>query len=224
MGLEKFYLPACLTVGGVLLVFTVLGGEGIVPAAWGQREPHVGEHVEEVARNARPEAPARSVRRRLEEYDSHVRYFSGLAYTRGGVNLNTNFVRALIAAESGARPRVVSSAGAIGLMQIRPETGRRAARTLYETGYDFRFVDRRRLRSVSAEDLKDPALNLLIGCYLLDRYNAEFGDHLARTVGAWNAGPERVRQHRGTPPYEETVGLIRRVNSFYLFFRRQGGR
>jgi len=33
-----------------------------------------------------------------------------------------------------------------------------------------------------------------------------------------------VRQYRGTPPYEETVGLIRRVNAFYLFFRRQDAR
>ena len=214
-------------VGGLLLLLAALGGGPVVPSAWGQAgsyvDGHVDEHAQRVARNARPRAPARSIRRRLREYDSYVQYFSGLAYTRSGVNLNTNFVRALIAAESGARPAVVSSAGAIGLLQIRPETGRRAARALYDTGYDFRFVDRRRLRRLSADDLKDPALNILIGCYLLDRYNAEFGDNLARTVGAWNAGPDRVRQYRGTPPYEETVTLIRRVNDFYLFFRGRRG-
>lgn len=207
-------------IGGMLL-FGVLWSGIAVPSASGQRGPRVDKPVRKVAQNARPEAPARSVRRRLREYESYIQYFSGLAYTRSGVNLNTNFVRAMIAAESGARPQVVSSAGAIGLMQIRPETGRRAARALYDTGYDFRYIDRRQLRSLSADDLKDPALNILIGCYLLDRYNAEFGDNLARTVGAWNAGPERVRQHRGTPPYEETVGLIRRVNAYYLFFRRE---
>ncbi|WP_332326621.1 lytic transglycosylase domain-containing protein [Salinibacter sp.] len=216
-------LPGCPVVVGGVLLLAALGSEAFAPSAWAQRGPHVGEHVRQVAQNARPEAPARSTRRRLRDYESYVQYFSGLAYTRRGVNLNTNFVRALIAAESGARPRVVSSAGAVGLMQIRPETGRRAARALHATGYDFRFVDRQRLRNVSAGDLKDPALNILIGCYLLDRYNAEFGDHLARTVGAWNAGPERVRQHRGTPPYAETVELIRRVNAFYLFFQRRGG-
>jgi len=216
-------IRACL-VGGALFLLVALGSIPVVPSAWGQEGPQVNEHARRVAQNTRPKAPARSIRRRLRDYDSYVQYFSGLAYTRSGVNLNTNFVRALIAAESAARPQVVSSAGAIGLMQIRPETGRRAARALYDTGYEFRFVDRRRLRSLSADDLKDPALNILIGCYLLDRYNAAFGDNLARTVGAWNAGPERVRQHRGTPPYEETVGLIRRVNAFYLFFRRQGDR
>lgn len=223
MAPEEHRLVLRTSVVGVLLLGVLWGG-AVVPSAWGQRGPHVDEHVQEVTQNARPEAPARSVRHRLRDYESYVQYFSGLAYTRSGVNLNTNFVRALIAAESGARPQAVSSAGAIGLMQIRPETGRRAARSLYDTGYDFRFIDRRQLRSLSADDLKNPALNILIGCYLLDRYNAEFGDNLARTVGAWNAGPERVRQYRGTPPYEETVGLIRRVNAFYLYFRRQDGR
>jgi soluble lytic murein transglycosylase-like protein len=207
-------------LGGVLLL-CILGGT-TVPAAWAQSGPRVDDHVRRVAQNARPEAPARSTQRRLADYAPYIQYFSGLAYTRSGVNLSTNFVRALIAAESAARAEVVSSDGAIGLMQIRPETGRRAARALYATGYDFRFVDRRRLRRLSPDDLTDPAVNILIGCYLLDRYNAEFGDHLARTVGAWNAGPERVRQYSGTPPYEETVELIRRVNAFYLFFRRQG--
>jgi soluble lytic murein transglycosylase-like protein len=208
-------------LGGVLLL-CVLGGSTAVPAARAQHGPHVDDHVRRVAQNARPEAPARATQRRLADYAPYIRYFSGLAYTRSGVNLNTNFVRALIAAESAARPEAVSTDGAIGLMQIRPETGRRAARALYATGYDFQFVDRRRLRALSPDDLTDPAVNILIGCYLLDRYNAEFGDHLARTVGAWNAGPERVRQYSGTPPYEETVELIRRVNAFYLFFRRQG--
>jgi len=208
-------------VGGMFLLGVLWSGAVGAPA-WGQRGPHVDEHVRQVAQNARPEAPARSTRRRLADYARYIRYFSGLAYTRSGVNLSPNFVRALIAAESAARPEAVSSDGAIGLLQIRPETGRRAARALYATGYDFRFVDRRRLRTLSPDDLTDPALNILIGCYLLDRYNAEFGDNLARTVGAWNAGPERVRQYSGTPPYEETVGLIRRVNAFYLFFRRQG--
>lgn len=206
-----------------LILVGVLWGVAVPPETQAQRGPHVEEHVRRVAQNTGPEAPAPSTRRRLQEYDSYIRYFSGLAYTRRGVNLSTNFVRALIAAESGARPEAVSSDGAIGLMQIRPETGRRAARALHATGYEFRFVPRHRLRTLSAEDLKNPAVNILIGCYLLDRYNAEFGDNLARTVGAWNAGPDRVRQHRGTPPYEETVGLVRRVNAFYLYFRRSDG-
>ncbi len=178
-------------------------------------------YVQHIAQRTNPEPPARATRQRLQKYEEYVQYFSGLAYSRTGVNVNADFVRALMAAESAARPHARSSDGAIGLLQILPSTGRLAARELYATGYDFRFVDRERLRSLSARDLKDPAINILIGCYLLDRYNAEFGGHLARTVGAWNAGAKRIRQYRGTPPYQETLELIARVNAFYLFFLRR---
>lgn len=168
--------------------------------------------------------PARGTRRRVRSYDRYIEYFSGLSYSRARYTVNSNFVRALIAAESSGRPDVVSVDGAIGLMQILPETGRRAARALYATGFDFRYVDRRRLQSLDAGDLRDPAINILIGCYLLDRYNLEFGDNLARTVGAWNAGPRRIRQYGSAPPYEETLELIGRVNAYYLHFRRRARR
>lgn len=178
-------------------------------------------YVSRITQQTRPEAPAPVTQERLQYYESYLQYFARLDYTRSGVTVNANFVRALIAAESNARPSAVSEDNAIGLMQIRPATGRRAAQKLYASGYNFRYVDRKRLRSLRAQDLKNPAVNILIGCYLLDRYNAAFGGHLARTVGAWNAGPHRVRKHGGTPPFPETLALIDRVNSFYLYFRRR---
>lgn len=202
-----------------VLVVALLGIGGVLASAHGQSTPK--DYVRRMAQRTAPKAPAVSIRRRLQRYESYIQYFTGLVYTRAGVTVNANFVRALIAAESGARPRAISEDGAIGLLQIRPETGRRAAEKLYATGYDFRYVSRGTLRDLDAEDLKEPAVNILIGAYLLDRYNAAFGGHLARTVGAWNAGPHRVRQYRGTPPYEETLDLIDRVNAFYLFFRRR---
>jgi soluble lytic murein transglycosylase-like protein len=201
------------------LFLFVLGGT--VATIQAQPTPTTKDYVHRIAQQTRPKAPATAIRKRLQRYTEYVQYFTGLVYTRTGVTVDPDFVRALIAAESSARPRAVSEDGAIGLLQIRPETGRQAARKLYVTGYNFRHVDRDRLQSLEAQDLKDPAINILIGCYLLDRYNAAFGDHLARTIGAWNAGPDRVREYEGTPPYQETLGLIARVNAFYLFFRRQ---
>lgn len=193
----------------------------LLPSSAQAQSSPAHERIRRIAERTRPEAPARATRQRLRKYEAYIQYFSGLAYSRAGVSVNPDFVRALIAAESAARPNAISSDGAIGLLQIRPPTGRRAARALHETGYDFRYVDRARLRSLKPKDLRDPAVNILIGCYLLDRYNAEFGGHLARTVGAWNAGAERIRQYRGPPPFPETLGLIARVNAFYLFFLRR---
>lgn len=179
------------------------------------------EYVSRAVQDTQPTAPSVATKKRLQHYNSYIQYFTGLSYTRTGKTVDADFVRALIVAESNARPTAVSADNAVGLLQIRPETGRRAAQQLYEMEYHFRHVDRKRLRSLRTQDLKNPAVNVLIGCYLLDRYNATFGDHLARTVGAWNAGPSRVQQHRGTPPYPETIALIARVNAFYLYFHRR---
>ncbi len=190
-------------------------------AAIAQGQTTSKAYVSRIVQQARPQAPAARTRDRLRYYESYIQYFAGLSYARSGMTVDADFVRALIAAESNARPSAVSEDNAIGLMQIRLQTGRRAARQLYDSGYNFRHVDRKRLRSLRTQDLKNPAVNILVGCYLLDQYNAAFGDHLARTVGAWNAGPEQVRKYEGTPPFPETLALIDRVNSFYLYFRRR---
>lgn len=203
---------------GILLVGVFV--LAVPTTALGQQPEGSAEYVQRVARRMAHEVPARITRRRVRTYDRYIRYFAGLSYTRQGITVSANFVRALMAAESGGRPKVVSGDGAIGLLQIMPETGQRAARKLYSTGYNFRFVERQRLRTLTARDLKDPAVNILIGCYLLDRYNKTFGDNLARTVGAWNAGPDRVSQYGSAPPYDETLELIGRVNAYYQFFLR----
>ncbi len=189
--------------------------------AMAQSRAQVRQYVEQMAR----ETPGAVVQERLVRYDALIRYMTSLSFSRPGVTVNASFVRALISAESAAVPTAVSSKGAIGLMQIMPATGRPAAKALHASGYDFRFVDERRLENLSAEDLKTPAINVLIGCYLLDRYNQRFGNDLARTVSAWNAGPQAVARYQGTPPYRETLELIGRVNAYYVYYnRRQGGR
>jgi soluble lytic murein transglycosylase-like protein len=202
----------------VLLVGT--GAPAGPASAQSQDASDVEDYVQRVAQRMADEVPPAATQRRMRAYERYIQYFSQLSFSRARVTVNTNFVRALIAAESSARPKAVSPDGAIGLMQILPETGRRAARALYASERTFRYVRRARLRSVEARDLKDPAINILIGCYLLDRYNKEFQNNLAHTVGAWNAGPHRVRQYRRTPPYTETLELIGRVNAYYLYFRR----
>lgn len=201
----------------VWLCAALLAGWMSVEGTHAQSRAQVREHVQRMAR----EVPSRTVQERLARYESLIQYMTSLSFTRPGITVNTSFVRALIAAESAAVPTAVSSKGAIGLMQIMPSTARPAARALAATGYDFRYVDERRLANLTADDLKTPAINLLIGCYLLDRYNGRFGNDLAKTVGAWNAGPRAVDRYRGAPPYRETLELIGRVNAYYVYFGRQ---
>jgi len=200
------------------LVGGIIAAALVVSDVWAQRiDRRVRLEVDRMAR----EVPSATMQRRVARHESLIQYFTGLAYTRPGITVNASFVRALVSAESAGVATAVSHKGAIGLMQIMPATARPAARALYETGYDFRYVDESRLQALTAEDLKTPAINLLIGCYLLDRYNGQYGNNLAKTVSAWNAGPRSVDRHGGAPPYRETLELIGRVNAYYVFYDRK---
>jgi soluble lytic murein transglycosylase-like protein len=164
--------------------------------------------------------PPHRTQERLKKYDHLVKYMSTLAFTRRGVTVSANFLRALISAESAADPFAVSDKNAIGLTQITIETGRVAAKELYQMDHDFKYVNEDRLKNLQSSDLFDPAINLLICTYLMDKYNSDFGNNLVLTISAWNAGPGAVMRYKGYPPYEETLTLIGRVNSYYNYYRK----
>jgi hypothetical protein len=99
-------------------------------------------------------------------------------------------ISSVIAAESGFNPRAVSRKRAQGLMQLVPQTASRYAVT----------------------DAFDPAQNIDGGTrYLKDLLKQYHGD-LARALAAYNAGPQRVQQYRGVPPYPETRAYVKRVS------------
>jgi len=166
------------------------------------------------------ETPPEKTQERLEEFEPLIRYFSKLSFSRPGISVSSNFLRALISAESAADPYAVSDKNAIGLTQITVETGRIAAKELHKMGYDFKYVDEQKLKNLQASDLFDPAVNLLICVYLLDKYNMNYGSNLMLTISAWNAGPGAIKRYKGYPPYEETMTLIARVQSYYKYYQR----
>lgn len=166
------------------------------------------------------EVPPKSTLERLNDFEEYIRYFTSLSFSRPGYKVNGNFLRALISAESAANPYAVSDKNAIGLTQITWETGRIAARELYNTKYDFKFVDENRLKDLQESDLFDPAINILICVYLIDKYNANYNGNLALIISAWNAGPGSIIQYRGYPPYDETLTLIARVNSYLKYYMK----
>lgn len=102
---------------------------------------------------------------------------------------------AVVETESSFSPKAVSPDGAIGLMQVIPETA-----ALYG----------------KKTDLFDPTVNLDVGCQylasLIDRYHGD----LALAVAAYNAGPAAVTRYRGVPPYPETRDYVKSVLSRYV--------
>ncbi len=159
-------------------------------------------------------------RERLAPYDHLIEYFCTFAFFQPRHRVNPDFIRALILAESNADPRAVSPHKARGLTQILHETGRIAAGELHALPHAFQHIDRKRLQSLRQEDLHDPAINILIACYLVAKYNHRFEGRLDLVVSAWNAGEKSIQQSQ-SPAIEETRKLVGKINGYFLALLRQ---
>ncbi len=105
-------------------------------------------------------------------------------------------VKSVVRAESNFNAKAVSPKGAIGLMQLMPETAR-------ELGVDPNVPEQN--VDAGTRYLRD----------LLIKYEGN-EDQVARAVAAYNAGPGAVDKYKGVPPYLETQVYVRRVLLDYL--------
>lgn len=154
----------------------------------------------------------------LSRYDHLIRYFTSFSYFLPRHKVSPDFVRALILAESGGNTAAISSKNARGLGQLILPTARKAGQELARSRTVFRHVSRQRLADLKAEDLHDPAVNILLTCYLVAKYNYRFDGRLDLVVSAWNAGEHTSSLAYGRyADYEETKDLIGKVNSYYRY-------
>jgi soluble lytic murein transglycosylase-like protein len=107
----------------------------------------------------------------------------------GHHHLDPDFVNSVIHAESNFNSHAVSPKGAQGLMQLMPGTASR----------------------LGVEDSFDAGANVEGGTRylreLLERYNFD----VVKALAAYNAGPGRVEQYHGVPPYHETQAYVARI-------------
>jgi soluble lytic murein transglycosylase-like protein len=131
-----------------------------------------------VSTTLRP-APERDLERLVDEH--------------AGLNgLDPRLVRAVIQAESGWNHRALSGKGAMGLMQLMPDTA----------------------VVLAVDDPWDAAQNVRGGtAYLADLLD-RFGS-VELALAAYNAGPTAVERYDGIPPYAETREFVRRVLSLW---------
>lgn len=108
-------------------------------------------------------------------------------------NVDPNLVRALIKVESNFNPNAVSSKGAMGLMQLMPQT----ARDLHLTN-PF-----------------DPEENVDAGVRHLKQLMESFGGDVRLSLAAYNAGAGAVVRNSGIPPFSETRNYVRRITQLY---------
>lgn len=104
----------------------------------------------------------------------------------------------IMEAESGFNPYAISPRGALGLMQIMPETAGRH----------------------TVEDLLEPAINIEVGTRYFSRLLEEFDHDVTLALASYNAGPTMVRRYRGVPPFPETQRYVGRVLTRYVRLQR----
>ncbi|MBX7195280.1 MAG: lytic transglycosylase domain-containing protein, partial [Sandaracinaceae bacterium] len=137
--------------------------------------------------------------------------------------LDPNLLLAVMRVESVYDPEIVSYAGAIGLLQIMPRTGRLIAHRLGLS--DFR-----------TDDLLDPATNIELAAWYLRSLLDRFEGRLPLAIAAYNGGPHNVRrwmEEHGPElpldafleriPFDQTFRYVRRVLSHYAAYRAQQG-
>ena len=107
--------------------------------------------------------------------------------------LDPTLLTAVVRAESGFNPQALSSAGAMGLMQLMPETA----------------------KSLGVTDPYNPAQNVDAGATMLRSLIDRYDGRLDLALAAYNAGPGAVDRYNGVPPYAETRGYVESVLADY---------
>lgn len=103
--------------------------------------------------------------------------------------LDPDLVNSVIKAESGFNVRAVSPKGARGLMQLMPETA----------------------SQLGVPNAFDPQANVEGGTRYLRELLEHYNFDLVKALAAYNAGPRRVEQYGGVPPYYETRAYVARI-------------
>jgi len=103
--------------------------------------------------------------------------------------VDADLINSVIRAESSFDPRARSPKGAQGLMQLMPATA----------------------ATLGVKDAYEPRDNIEAGTRYLRQLLEQYNGDAVKALAAYNAGPGRVEQYQGVPPYRETRSYVRRV-------------
>jgi len=128
----------------------------------------------------------------------YIRDFEGIiSQASERFKVDPFLIKAVIKAESDFNQNAVSHKGAQGLMQLMPGTA----------------------EDMKVEDPFNPEENIFGGTRYLSMMLSRFNNDTRLALAAYNAGPERVENHRGIPPIPETKSFIEKVMQYYGRYR-----
>lgn len=176
-------------------VYTFVDAQGVIHFTNVPTDPRYSVMIRETYRPPndyhQPAAPAK----RTGGQDPYAEVVKSAALEQ---KLDQALLRAVIAVESNFDPYAVSSKGAVGLMQLMPETAQRYGVT----------------------DLYDPVENIHAGARYLRDLMQEFNDDLSLALAAYNAGEDAViRYGNRIPPFRETRLYVPKVMALYRRYR-----
>ena len=108
-------------------------------------------------------------------------------------NVDPNLVRAVIKVESNFNPNAVSRKGAMGLMQLMPQTA----------------------RQLKVANPFDPQQNVDAGVRHLKQLMENYGGDVKLSLAAYNAGQGAVARSAGVPHFAETRNYVKRITQLY---------
>jgi soluble lytic murein transglycosylase-like protein len=114
-------------------------------------------------------------------------------------NVRPELVAAVVQAESRFKPTARSGAGAVGLMQLVPRTG----------------------RWMGARDLTNPQQNVAAGAKYLKYLHERFDGNETKMIAAYNAGEGNVKRFGGVPPFRETRQYVSKVKGYEEEFKNR---